>query len=82
MADQGQPLLLTAHKCRRDSGFLFRLTLPTVTPGQTAGAFRFVSPALHIPPQTTVAPGLAASEALTIGRKAPQERFSEECLRT
>jgi hypothetical protein len=32
------------------------------------GAFRFVGPALHILP--------------TYGRKAPQERFSEEGLRT
>ena len=43
-----------------------RLTLPTVAPGQTPGALRFVSLALHI---------------LSQGRKAPQARFSEECFR-
>ena len=32
----------------RDSGFPLRLTLPTVAPGQTPGALRFVSLALHI----------------------------------
>jgi len=44
---------ITSHprKRRRDSGFPFRLTLPTVAPGQIPGALRFVSPALHIPPQ-------------------------------
>src|SRR5271165_4145742 len=35
---------------RRDSGFLFRLSLPTVAPGQTPGALRFVSLALHVLP--------------------------------
>ena len=63
MADRSQPFLLTAHKCRRDSGILFRLTLPTVAPGQTPGALRFVSLALHIPHKRM---------------EAPQERFSEE----
>jgi hypothetical protein len=44
-----------------------RLSPPTVAPGQTAGALRFVSLALHILPQSW---------------KAPQERFSEENFRT
>jgi len=43
--------LLTASWRRRDSGFPFRLTLPTVAPGQTPGALRFVSLALHILPR-------------------------------
>jgi len=34
---------------QRDSGFPVRLTLPTVAPGPTSGALRFVSLALHIP---------------------------------
>lgn len=34
----------------RDSGFPFRLSLPTVAPGPFAGALRFVSLALHILP--------------------------------
>jgi len=34
----------------RDSGFPLRLSLPTVVPGQTPGALRFVSLALHILP--------------------------------
>src|SRR5215831_4095009 len=34
----------------RDSGFPLRLSLPTVAPGQTPGALRFVSLALHILP--------------------------------
>ena len=55
-----------AHGLTRDSGFPLRLTLPTVAPGQTPGALRFVSLALHI---------------LSQGRKAPQVRFSEECFR-
>jgi hypothetical protein len=36
-------------QCRRDSGF--RLTLPTVAPGQFPGVLRFASLALHILPQ-------------------------------
>ena len=42
---------ITTSKRRRDSGFPFRLTLPTVAPGQTPGALRFVSLPLHILPQ-------------------------------
>jgi hypothetical protein len=38
-------------KCRRDYGFLIRLTPPTVAPGQIPEALRFVSLALHILPQ-------------------------------
>ena len=37
-------------KRRRDDGFPFRLTPPTVAPGQFPGALRFVSLALHILP--------------------------------
>src|SRR5262249_52065111 len=59
-----QPL---ARGLTRDSGFFVRLTLPTVVFGQTSGALRFVSLALHV---------------LSQGRKAPQVRFSEECFRT
>jgi hypothetical protein len=42
---------------------------------------RIASSVLHILPQTTVAPDLGAPAALVIGRKAAQERFSEECFR-
>jgi len=45
-------LLLRSTRMRaltRDSGFPLRLTPPTVAPGQTPGALRFVSLALHIP---------------------------------
>jgi hypothetical protein len=56
--------------------------LPTVMPGQNAGALRFVSLVLHIPPQATGTADSAGPEALTIGRKAPQERFSEESLQS
>ena len=51
-----RPLLLTAQlvyaqaSAERDSGFPFRLSLPTVAPGPFAGALRFVSLALHILP--------------------------------
>jgi len=47
---------ITSHRAgshlqrTRDSGFPLRLTLPTVAPGQTPGALRFVSLALHILP--------------------------------
>jgi len=43
---------LLTHKPapERDSGFPFRLSLPTVAPGPFAGALRFVSLALHILP--------------------------------
>ena len=43
---------LVTHKPapERDSGFPFRLSLPTVAPGPFAGALRFVSLALHILP--------------------------------
>jgi len=69
-----RPLLLTAQPplsqayAERDSGFPFRLSLPTVAPGQIAGALRSASLALHILPHK--------------GEKAPQERFSEESFRT
>jgi len=73
MTGHNRPLLLVPYcaasrtgALTRDSGFPLRLTLPTVAPGQTPGALRFVSLALHI---------------LSQGRKAPQVRFSEECFR-
>ncbi len=56
MADNPQPLLLAVQPfqaqadAERDSGFPFRLSLPTVAPGQIAGALRIVSLALHILP--------------------------------
>ena len=69
MTGPRRPLLLIVYRAcalTRDSGFPLRLTPPTVAPGQTPGALRFVSLALHI---------------LSQGRKAPQARFSEECFR-
>jgi hypothetical protein len=42
--------LLSQTNAERDSGFPFRLSLPTVAPGPFAGALRFVSLALHILP--------------------------------
>lgn len=60
MVERSRPLLLTApvHKHKpvleRDAGFPFRLSLPTVAPGQIAGALRFVSLALHILPHKGV----------------------------
>ncbi len=52
--------------------------LPTVAPGQTPGVLRIASSVLHILSQAVVAPVLGASETLVKGRKAAQERFSEE----
>ncbi len=56
MTGYSQPLLLVSYRAvtrmrvlTRDSGFPLRLTPPTVAPGQTPGALRFVSLALHIP---------------------------------
>jgi hypothetical protein len=53
-----QPLLLTAqvrfHEAMLERFWIpleLRLALPTVAPGQTPGALRFVSLALHILPQ-------------------------------
>jgi hypothetical protein len=51
-------------------------------PGQIPGVLRIASSVLHILSQTTVAPDEDASEALVIGRKAAQERFSEESFRS
>jgi hypothetical protein len=49
---QGQPLLLTVKMPERFWIPLeLRFALPTVAPGQTPGALRFVSLALHILPQ-------------------------------
>jgi hypothetical protein len=50
-------------------------------PAKTPGVLRIASSVLHILPQTTVAPESATPAALMIGRKAAQERFSEESLR-
>jgi hypothetical protein len=55
--------------------------LPTVAPGKTSGVLRIASFVLHILPQTTCAPDSGAPAALVIGRKAAQERFSEESFR-
>jgi len=51
-------------------------------PAKTPGVLRIASSVLHILSQTTVAPDLGTSEALVTGRKAAQERFSEENFRT
>ena len=59
-------LAITSYRYRQDSGFLLRLSLPTVAPGPIPGALRFASLALHIP---------------HIAWKAPQVRFSEENFR-
>jgi len=42
---------------------------------------RIASSVLHILPQTTEAPYTGTPAALVIGRKAAQERFSEESFR-
>src|ERR1700740_769551 len=55
--------------------------LPTVAPGQTAGVLRIASSVLHILPQTTSRLHFSRNAALVIGRKAAQERFSEENFR-
>jgi hypothetical protein len=55
--------------------------LPTVAPGKNSGALRIASSVLHILSQTTVAPYSGTPAALVIGRKAAQERFSEESFR-
>ena len=52
--------------------------LPTVAPGQVPGVLRIASSVLHILSQTAAAPNLGTTEALMRGRKAAQERFSEE----
>jgi len=52
--------------------------LPTVAPGKNSGVLRIASSVPHILPQTTFTPDSGASAALVIGRKAAQERFSEE----
>jgi hypothetical protein len=49
-----------------------------VAPGQCSGALRIASFILHILSQTEAAPDLSARQAFVIGRKAAQERFSEE----
>jgi hypothetical protein len=51
-------------------------------PAKTPGVLRIASAVLHILPQTAVAPDSGAPAALVIGRKAAQERFSEESFRT
>jgi hypothetical protein len=58
-----------------------RFMLPTVAPGQTTGVLRIASSVLHILPQTASRPNSVAIAALVIGRKAAQERFSEENFR-
>jgi len=50
-------------------------------PAKTPGVLRIASSVLHILPQTTDAPDSGAPAALVIGRKAAQERFSEESFR-
>jgi hypothetical protein len=55
--------------------------LPTVAPGQTPGVLRIASSVLHIPSQAAVAHCSGISTALVKGRKAAQERFSEESSR-
>jgi len=50
-------------------------------PAKTTGVLRIASSVLHILPQTTVAPYSGVLAALVIGRKAAQERFSEENFR-
>jgi hypothetical protein len=50
-------------------------------PAKTPGVLRIASSVLHILPQTTVAPDSGTPAALMIGRKAAQERFSEENFR-
>jgi hypothetical protein len=49
-----------------------------VAPGQCSGALRIASFILHILSQTEAAPESSATQAFVIGRKAAQERFSEE----
>jgi hypothetical protein len=58
-----------------------RFMLSTVAPGQTTGVLRIASSVLHILPQTASRPSSIAIAALVIGRKAAQERFSEENFR-
>ena len=76
-------LIVLSHTSRReraterDSGNSHWLPLPTVAPGRTAGALRIASFVLHILSRTAFATRLA-SQALVKGRKAAQERFSEE----
>jgi len=50
-------------------------------PAKKSGVLRIASSVLHILPQTNIAPDSGALEALVIGRKAAQERFSEESFR-
>jgi hypothetical protein len=71
--NKSQPLLLTAQvrfrkPRQRDSGLDLRFALPTVAPGQNSGGTPFRQPCPAYPSAK--------------GRKAPQERFSEESLRT
>jgi hypothetical protein len=65
--------LVTASSRRRDSGFPFRLTLPTVAPGQTTGALRFVSLALHILSQKG-----ERHRRYVSARKVPEPDFNSE----
>jgi hypothetical protein len=72
-------MLLAAHESRREIlKSRSRFMLPTVAPGQTAGVLRIASSVLHILSQTASRLDYVATAALVIGRKAAQERFSEE----
>ena len=80
---QNRPaMLLAAHESRREIlRSQLRFMLPTVAPGKNSGVLRIASSVLHILPQTTVAPDSGTPAAFMIGRKAAQERFSEENFR-
>jgi len=77
-------MLLAAHESQREIlGYQSRFLLPTVAPGLNSGVLRIVSSVLHILPQTHYrALHQALQQALVIGRKAAQERFSEENFRS
>ena len=75
-------MLLAAHESRREilgsqSDFCCRRWHPA----KTTGVLRIASSVLHILSQTTPRPTSDATAALVTGRKAAQERFSEENFR-
>src|SRR5712692_6727824 len=75
-------MLLTAHESRREIlGYQPRFMLPTVAPGQNNGSapYRQLCPAY--PSADRISTDSVAMTALVIGRKAAQERFSEENFR-
>src|SRR5260370_31834329 len=75
-------MLLAAHESRREIlGYQSRFMLPTVAPGQDSGGAPYRQPCPAYPSADCLRLNSGASAALVIGRKAAQERFSEENFR-